>query len=325
MKRKVLITGCSGQDGSYLVEKLLSKGYEVHGLVRRNSTNNLGNIAHIEDENLILHEGDITDSKCVNDLLQAIRPEFVYNMAAQSHVGSSFSSPEYTSQVVFGGACNIFEAVYQQCRHAKVYQASSSEQWGTSNPPQDENTPMNPVSPYAIAKTSAHRMADIYRRSRGLVIHCGILSNHESPRRGANFLTQKVAIAAANKLHIELGNLSPIRDWGYAPEYMDGIITLMEEIGEPQDVVFATGEGHSVEEFVKTAFDTVSLSWKDYVVIASDLFRPCEVPALIGNPAKVQALIGWEAKTKMVELAEIMVAYQSLQGTFYNISPKVEA
>lgn len=320
--KKVFITGITGMDGSYLAEKWLtkSKQFEVHGLIRRNSTSNLGNISAIAHL-LHLHEGDLIDKGCLRNLMKELRPEYVFNMAAQSHVGTSFSNPSYTMDVTGLGAMNLMDAFVEYCPDSKFYQASSSEMFGAGAPiPQNENTPLHPVSPYAIAKTLAHLYARMLRRE-GYFITCGILFNHESERRGINFVTQKIAKAAGQREHIKLGNLSAKRDWGYAPEYVYGILQMMD-LDKPDDFILATNESHSVQEFLELAFQYAGLNWADYVTIDPALMRPNEVSWLQGTYSKIHSATGWRPQTNFVQLVYKMVDFWNTDGVAYNFPPR---
>jgi GDPmannose 4,6-dehydratase len=309
MKRNVFITGITGQDGSYLAEQHLLRGDNVHGLVRRNSTNNLGNIEHIKDR-LELFEGDLTDLSGLRETLKLIQPDYVYNLAAQSHVGTSYDLPDYTMQVTGMGAMNLFQAVWDICPEAHVYQASSSEMFGLTSGGtfgQNEMTKFDPISPYAVAKMAAHQMAHIWRK-RGLWVSCGILFNHESERRGDKFLTSKVAKAAAHKRPVVLGNLKAMRDWGYAPEYTEGMTMILEH-PVPDDFVLATGKTVSVEDFVEKCYEAMGLNWLQYVTISDEFKRPVETAPLKGDATKAHNVLGWHHKTDVDGLATRMVDY----------------
>lgn len=308
---KAIVTGASGMDGSYLVEDLLSFGYEVWGIVRRNSTNNLGNLQEwvLGNRNFKLTEGDITDFSFLSDLFSAVQPDQIYNMAAQSHVGTSFELPNYTLDVTGLGAINVMQSMKTECPNAKLLQASSSEMFGNAKEsefPLNENAPLRPISPYAVAKTAAHHMAGIMRK-RGLWVSTSICFNHESLRRGEKFLTAKVAKAAAKKEKVRLGNLDAIRDWGYAPEYVKGMQMILDH-SEPDDFVLATGEGHSVREFVELAYDLMGLNPEEYVEFnVPEFVRPVELNKLIGNPMKAKRLIKWIPEIGFERLVEIML------------------
>ena len=291
--KRALITGITGQDGSYLAELLLAKGYEVHGLIRRSSSFNTQRIDHIFDR-LKLHHGDLSDSGNLTTLLLHISPHEVYNLAAQSHVRVSFDVPEYTGQVTGIGCVRLLEAIRQLGLHPRFYQASSSEQYGKVQAvPQSETTPFYPRSPYAVAKQFAHWSVVNYRESYGMHASCGILFNHESPRRGETFVTRKIAKAAAriklgkqNKL--SLGNLGAKRDWGHAKEYVEAMWLMLQQ-DEPDDYVIATGETYSVREFLNVAFEHLNLDWRDFVEIDAKYYRPAEVDLLVGDSSKAKA------------------------------------
>jgi len=320
--KKALITGITGQDGSYLAELLLAKGYEVHGIVRRASSLNTQRVDHIFDK-LKLHRGDVTDYGSIKLALKDCKPDYVYNLAAQSQVRDSFVISQSTSQINFNGAINVIEAVIETCPNASVYQASTSEMFGNTGEydskgnlkPINEKTPLRPVSPYGIAKTAVHHSAEIYRQL-GLKISCGILFNHESERRGETFVTQKIAKAVAEfavskrKEPLQLGNLSGQRDWGYAPDYMEAAIRMNEE-ELPDDYVIATGETWSVEDFLLRAFRYAGLGdWDDYVEINDRLKRPNELWTLIGDSSKARKNLGWSPAVEFPELVERMVDHQ---------------
>lgn len=312
--KRALITGITGQDGSYLAELLLAKGYEVHGLIRRSSSFNTQRIDHIFDK-LKLHHGDLSDSGNLTTLLLHISPDEVYNLAAQSHVRVSFDVPEYTGQVTGIGCVRLLEAIRQLGLHPRFYQASSSEQYGKVQAvPQSETTPFYPRSPYAVAKQFAHWSVINYRESYGMHASCGILFNHESPRRGETFVTRKIAKAAAriklgqqNKL--SLGNLSAKRDWGHAKEYVEAMWLMLQQ-DEPDDYVIATGETYSVREFLTVAFEHLNLDWRDFVEIDAKYYRPAEVDLLVGDSSKAKAKLGWEPKIKFVDLVKEMVDHE---------------
>lgn len=318
IKKKVaLVTGITGQDGSYLAELLLRKNYEVHGLIRRASTFNTTRIQHLFKDphergvHLHLHYADITEASSVLSLLQNIQPDEVYNMAAQSHVRVSFDMPEFTMNTVGLGTLRILEVIRILGLKTKFYQASSSEMFGGSLPPQNEDTPFCPRSPYGIAKVMAHHITTNYREGYGLFAVSGILFNHESPRRGETFVTKKVTRAVANILagkqdKLYLGNLDSQRDWGFAKEYMQAAWLMMQH-EKPDDYVIATGEMHTVKEFVELAFDLVGLNWRRYVKIDPRYFRPTEVDALMGDASKAKKVLGWEPKVKFKELVTIML------------------
>lgn len=310
--RKALITGITGQDGSYLAEQLLSKGYQVHGLVRRASTFNTGRIDSIR-KRLTLHYGDLADGASLRTILKSVRPDEIYNLAAQSHVRVSFDVPEYTSDITGIGVLRLLEAARAVVPKTRFYQASSSEMFGNSGPvPQDEKTPLHPESPYAVAKVFAHHMAQRYRDAYGMFVSCGILFNHESPRRGENFVTRKISLAVARiKLGLQkklvLGNLDAKRDWGYAPEYVDAMWRMLQT-KEPGDYVVATGETHTVKDFVREAFAAAGLAnWKKYVDYDQRYERPNELHLLKGRATKASRELGWKPKTAFKELVRIMV------------------
>ncbi|MEM1058888.1 MAG: GDP-mannose 4,6-dehydratase [Verrucomicrobiota bacterium] len=317
--KKALITGITGQDGSYLAELLLGKGYEVHGIIRRNSTLIKTRIDHLVEHSsekktkLHLHYGDLTDSVALIKLLFEIKPDEIYNLGAQSHVRISFDVPEYTLDTTGTGAGRILEAIRDSGlgKEVRYYQASSSEMFGkVQEVPQKESTPFWPRSPYACAKVMAHWLAVNYRESYGLFACSGILFNHESPRRGENFVTRKISLGAAKIKHglqnkLYLGNLDAKRDWGYAPEYVEGMWRMLQQ-DAPADYVLATGETHSIRDFLEASFSTLDLDWQEHVEFDPQFLRPAEVDLLIGDASKAKAELGWEAQTKMAGLAEIM-------------------
>ena len=320
MKKKALITGITGQDGSYLAELLLAKGYEVHGLVRRASTINRVRIDHLQsyeqepNKRLFLHYGDLADSVSLVKLLYQLQPDEIYNLAAQSHVRVSFDIPEYTADITGVGAGRILEAIIESGIGKKVryYQASSSEMFGkVQEIPQKETTPLYPRSPYGCAKVFAHLLTINYRGSYNLVACSGILFNHESPRRGESFVTRKISLAAAKiKLGLQkelvLGNLDSRRDWGYAKEYVEGMWLMLQQ-DQPDDYVLATNETHTIGAFLDAAFGRVGLDWQKYVKFDERLLRPAEVDLLIGDYSKAKEKLGWEPRTRMKALAELMV------------------
>lgn len=317
MAKVVLITGITGQDGSYLAELLLSKGYEVHGLIRRASTFNTTRIEHIyqdphcPDARLFLHYGDICDGARLSSLLGKIRPDEVYNLAAQSHVRVSFDEPENTGNITGVGSVRLLEAVRLAGLSCRYYQASSSEMFGASPPPQSEITPFYPRSPYGAAKAYSYWVTKNYREAYGMFAVNGILFNHESPRRGETFVTRKITRAVARikagmQTELYLGNLDAIRDWGYAPEYVDGMWRMLQA-DEPDDYVLATGQGYTVREFVRIAFERAGLSWQNHVRFDEGYVRPTEVDALIGDPSKAARLLDWKAEALAPDLARIMV------------------
>jgi len=316
--KKALITGITGQDGSYLAEFLLSKGYEVHGVIRRASTFNTRRIDHIYHDphngdkiHLYLHYGDIAVGETLQHMVYNVRPDEIYHLAAQSHVRVSFDMPEYTGDVTGLGTTRILEAVRKAEVDTHFYQASSSEMFGGAKPPQNEETPFVPRSPYAAAKLYAYWMAKNYREGYGMFTVNGILFNHESPRRGETFVTRKItralaAIIAGKQNTLYLGNLDSKRDWGYAPEYLEAMhLMLQQEF--PDDYVVGTGESHSIREFLDEAFGYVGLNWHDYVKIDPRYFRPTEVDYLMADPSKAKRLLGWEPRIKFHELVRIMV------------------
>lgn len=310
--KRALITGITGQDGSYLAELLLSKGYEVHGLVRRHSTLNRARIDHLGGtENLHLHYGDLTDGVSLVNLVHAIEPHEVYNLGAQSHVKVSFELPEYTASTDAVGTLRLLEAIRASGIDCRFYQASTSEMFGATPPPQSENTVFYPRSPYGAAKLYSHWVTVNYREAYDLFAVSGILFNHESPRRGESFVTRKITLGVASiKLgitdHLDLGNLDAIRDWGYAPEYVEGMWRMLQH-DEPQDYVLATGVGTTVREFCQEAFSHAGLDWEDHVRYDKSYERPTEVDALIGDASKARDVLGWEARTDAKALAQLMV------------------
>ncbi|MCS6960564.1 MAG: GDP-mannose 4,6-dehydratase [Pseudanabaenaceae cyanobacterium SKYGB_i_bin29] len=320
--KKALITGITGQDGSYLAELLLDKGYEVHGIIRRSSLINTSRIEHLYQDphlpntRLFLHYGDLTDGTTLRKILGAVEPIEVYNLGAQSHVRVSFDAPEYTVDTVAMGTLRLLEAIrdYQQHtgRRVKFYQAGSSEMFGlVQEVPQRETTPFYPRSPYACAKVYAHWQTVNYREAYGLFAANGILFNHESPRRGHTFVTRKITMAIANILakkqdKLYLGNLDAKRDWGYAKDYVEAIWLILQQ-EEPDDFVIATGETHSVREFLEEAFSYVNLKWEDYVEIDPRYFRPSEVDLLLGDATKAKQKLGWQPRVTFKELVRIMV------------------
>jgi GDPmannose 4,6-dehydratase len=315
--KTALITGVTGQDGSYLAELLLDKGYVVHGLIRRASTFNTGRVEHlyrdphVEGARFFLHYADLTDGSRLVTLLQRLQPDEVYHLGAQSHVRVSFDEPEFTGLTTGLGTTRLLEAIRMVGLNCRFYQASSSEMFGASPPPQDENTPFYPRSPYGAAKVFAYWMTRNYREAYGMFAVNGILFNHESPRRGETFVTRKITRAAARiKAGLDdelyLGNLSAIRDWGYAKEYVEGMWRMLQA-DEPQDFVLATGTAYTVQDFVMKAFEHVGLEWERYVRFDERYLRPTEVDALIGDASKATELLGWKANTLAPELARLMV------------------
>jgi GDPmannose 4,6-dehydratase len=318
MSKKALITGITGQDGSYLAELLLSKGYEVHGVIRRASTFNTGRIDHLYQDRhimgvkLFLHYGDLSDSVNLVKLLLDLKPDEIYHLGAQSHVRVSFDIPEYTADVTGIGTIRILEAIREAGARSRFYQASSSEMFGKVHEvPQKETTPFHPRSPYGCAKVFAYWATVNYREAYGLHASNGILFNHESPRRGETFVTRKITRAvAAIKLGLQeklyLGNLDARRDWGYAKEYVEAMWLMLQQ-DQADDFVIATGETHSVKEFLEEAFAHVNLDWKKYVVHDARYERPSEVDLLIGDPSKAKKVLKWEPKTHFKDLVRIMV------------------
>lgn len=318
MAKRALITGITGQDGSYLAELLLAKGYQVHGIIRRASTFNTGRLdpiyedPHASRKRLFLHYGDLSDASALSRLVLKIQPDEVYNLAAQSHVRVSFDSPEYTSDITATGAVRLLEAIRETGIKPRYYQASSSEMYGkVIEVPQKETTPFYPRSPYGCAKVYAYWITVNYRESYGLHASNGILFNHESPRRGETFVTRKITRAVAHiqaglqdKLY--LGNLDAKRDWGYAKEYVEAMWLMLQQ-DQPDDYVIATNETHSVREFLEIAFAHAGLDWQKYVEIDVRYYRPAEVELLIGDASKAKRKLGWEPKTKFTELTKLMV------------------
>ena len=317
LPKKALITGITGQDGSYLAEYLLSKGYEVHGIIRRASTFNTSRIDQIYSDphekgvKLFLHYGDLSESETINNIVYNICPDEVYNLGAQSHVRVSFEVPEYTTNVVATGVTRMLESIRRSKKPIKFYQASSSEMFGAAVPPQSETTPFEPRSPYACSKLYAYWLTRNYREGYGIFACNGILFNHESPRRGETFVTRKVtraiaAIKAGKQDALYLGNLNARRDWGYAPEYVQVMHKLLQ-MKSPDDFVIGTGETHSVEEFVEEAFEYAGLDKDRYVKIDPKYFRPTEVEALVADASKAKKVLKFEPKIKFRELTKIMV------------------
>ena len=325
MPKKALITGITGQDGSYLAELLLEKGYEVHGLIRRSSSFSTSRIDHLyrdphePDVRLFLHYSDLTDSSSLVTWLNRIKPDEVYNLGAQSHVGVSFELPEFTADTAGMGALRLLEAIRHADWPVRFYQAGSSEMFGkVVESPQTERTPFYPRSPYAVSKVFAHWMTIQYREAYGMYGANGILFNHESPRRGPTFLTRKVTRAVAAILtgkqdKVYLGNLDAKRDWGYAPEYAEAMWLILQ-IEEPNDLVVATGEMHTVREFVQSAFDLVGLDWERYVAFDPRYLRPTEVDELCGDARKAHELLGWRPRTSFPELVRIMLKADLLEA-----------
>lgn len=318
MSKKALLTGITGQDGSYLAELLLEKGYEVHGIIRRSSSFNTDRIEHLykdkhqKDTKLFLHYGDLSDSNVLLKLLEKIQPDEIYNLGAQSHVRVSFDVPEYTGDVTGLGTVRFLDAILSVCPKAKYYQASSSEMFGlVQEVPQKETTPFYPRSPYGAAKVYSYWITVNYRESYNLFACNGILFNHESPRRGETFVTRKITRAIArikaglqNKLY--LGNLDAKRDWGYAKDYVEAMWLMLQQ-DKPEDYVIATNETHSVREFCEKAFAHAGLNWEQYVAFDAAYLRPAEVDLLIGDYSKAKKQLGWEPRVKFDELVKIMV------------------
>jgi GDPmannose 4,6-dehydratase len=316
--KKALITGITGQDGSYLAELLLEKGYEVHGMLRRTSTFNrqridpIYNNPEINQGRFHLHYGDLADSPSIYKLMEQVGPQEIYNLAAQSHVKVSFENPEYTSDVVATGTLRLLEANRQTGVMARFYQASSSEMFGkVRETPQTELTPFHPRSPYGVAKVFAHQMTVNYRESYGMHASCGILFNHESPRRGENFVTRKITQSVAKiskglQDKVILGNLDAKRDWGYAKEYVEAMWLMLQQ-ETPDDYVIATNETHSVRDFLEIAFEHIGKDYNDYVEVSSAYYRPAEVDLLIGDFSKAKEQLGWEPKTSFADLVKLMI------------------
>ncbi len=316
-RRRALITGITGQDGSYLAEQLLERDYEVHGIVRRSSSFNTGRIDHLyrdpheAEARLFMHFGDLGDSSRLVKLVHELQPDEIYNLGAQSHVRASFDIPEYTADVTGVGALRMLEAIREAGVETRLYQASSSEAFGSSPPPQNEETPFRPLSPYGVAKAMAHWMCVSYRESYGIWCASGILFNHESPRRGETFVTRKITRALAridaglqDKLY--LGNLDARRDWGWAPDYTDAIWRMLQR-DEPADYVIATGEMHSVREFLARAAAILDLDWESFTEIDPRYFRPAELDAICGDASRARDELGWEPTVRFDELVRLMV------------------
>jgi len=314
--KKALITGITGQDGSYLAELLLEKGYEVHGVIRRSSTFNTSRIEHLYQDphkdgtRLFLHYGDLSDGSRMVTLIDKIEPAEVYNLAAQSHVRVSFDEPEYTGETTGLGTSRLLEAIRMTEIPARFYQASSSEMFGATPPPQNEDTPFYPRSPYGVAKVYSYWMTKNYREAYGMFTCNGILFNHESERRGETFVTRKIAIAAAKiaagkQDFLYMGNLDSVRDWGYAPEYVEGMWRMLQQ-DTPDDYVLATNTAYTVKDFLQFSFEAVGLDWEKYVRFDERYLRPTEVDALIGDYSKAKNVLGWEPKVLTPELARRM-------------------
>jgi GDPmannose 4,6-dehydratase len=318
MRKKALITGITGQDGSYLAELLLSKDYDVYGIIRRSSSFNTGRIdeiyqdPHVQDARLHLLYGDLNDASSLNKILRTVRPDEIYNLGAQSHVRTSFDVPEYTAEVTGVGTLRLLEAIRESEITPKFYQASSSELYGkVQEVPQKETTPFYPRSPYAVAKLYSYWITVNYRESYNMFACNGILFNHESPRRGETFVTRKITRAATRiKLGLQkklfMGNIDAMRDWGYAAEYVEAM-WMMLQADQPDDYVVATGETHSVKEFLEETFGYLGMDWKEHVEIDPRYFRPAEVDLLIGDPTKVKQKLGWQPKTTFKQLCHMMV------------------
>lgn len=317
MAKVALITGITGQDGSYLAELLLEKGYTVHGLVRRASTFNTSRIDHLyQDQHdpgakLFLHYADLTDGSRLVTLLQRIQPDEVYNLAAQSHVRVSFDEPEYTGMATGLGSIRLLEAIRMIGLKCRFYQASSSEMFGATPPPQNEDTPFWPRSPYGVAKVYSYWMTRNYREAYGMFAVNGILFNHESPRRGETFVTRKISravaeIVAGKRTVLHLGNLDAVRDWGYAPEYVAGMWAMLQHT-EPGDYILATGMAYTIRDFLRFSFEHVGLDWEKYVQFDDRYLRPAEVDSLIGDASRAGSVLGWRPSVLTPELARIMV------------------
>jgi len=314
--KKALITGITGQDGSYLAELLLEKGYEVHGVIRRSSTFNTSRIDHLYQDphkdgtRLFLHYGDLSDGSRMVTLMDKIKPEEVYNLAAQSHVRVSFDEPEYTGETTGLGTSRLLEAIRMTEIPTRFYQASSSEMFGATPPPQNEDTPFYPRSPYGVAKVYSYWMTKNYREAYGMFACNGILFNHESERRGETFVTRKIAIGAAKiaagkQDFLYMGNLDSVRDWGYAPEYVEGMWRMLQQ-NVADDYVLATNTAYTVKDFLQFSFEAVGLDWEKYVRFDERYLRPTEVDALIGDYSKAKNVLGWEPKVLTPELAQRM-------------------
>ncbi len=318
MTKRAVISGITGQDGSYLAELLLGKGYEVHGLIRRSSSFSTGRIEHLyrdphdEEARLFLHYSDLSDSSSLITTINKVKPDEIYNLGAQSHVMVSFEMPEFTADTTGMGTLRLLEAIRHSDQPIRFYQAGSSEMFGlVQERPQRETTPFYPRSPYAVSKLFSHWMTVQYREAYGMFAANGILFNHESPRRGATFVTRKVtrgvaAIVAGTERKLYLGNMDSRRDWGFAPEYVEAMWRMLQQ-DAPDDYVIATGEMHTVREFVELAFGLVGLDWQDFVEIDPRYFRPTEVDELCGDASKAKRVLGWEPKTTFEELVRIML------------------
>jgi len=315
--KKALVIGITGQDGSYLAELLLEKGYEVHGVVRRSSSFNTDRIDHLYQDRhesspkLFLHFGDLSDGSRLVSLIGDLKPDEIYNLGAQSHVRVSFDEPEYTGDITGLGTSRVLEAVRLAAPGSKYYQASSSEMFGATPPPQSESSPFYPRSPYGAAKVYAYWMTKNYREAFGIFAVNGILFNHESPRRGETFVTRKITrgvarIKAGLQSKLYLGNLDAVRDWGYAPEYVEGMWRMLQH-EEPMDFVLANGKAATIRDFLSSAFSHAGLDWQEFVEFDSRYLRPTEVDALIGDPSLAERELGWKAKTMPDQLARLMV------------------
>jgi len=316
ISKTAFITGITGQDGSYLAELLLHKGYEVHGLIRRASTFNTSRLDHIyqdphDEPKLILHYGDLSDTEQISNIIYNIKPLEVYHLGAQSHVRVSFDTPEYTGNVTGLGTARLLETIRKSGQDIRFYQASSSEMFGATPPPQNEETKFWPRSPYACAKVYAYYMSRNYRDGYNMFVCNGILFNHESPRRGETFVTRKITrglakIVAGKQKYLYMGNLEARRDWGFSPEYVEAMWMMLQQ-DKPDDYVVSTGQTNSVKEFLEEAFNYAGLNWEDYVKIDPQYFRPTEVENLIGDATKAKKILGWEPKVTFKDLARIMV------------------
>lgn len=328
MSKSALVTGITGQDGSYLSELLLSKGYTVHGLIRRSSTFNTSRIGHLYADphemgrRLILHYGDLSDPTALRRVIEAAKPDEIYNLGAQSHVKVSFENPEYTADADATGTLRLLDCVRDHIEHTgrevRFYQAGSSEMFGAAAPPQDERTPFYPRSPYAVSKVAAHWYSLNYREAYNMFVSNGILFNHESPRRGETFVTRKITRALGRILaglqdKVYLGNLDAKRDWGFAADYVRAM-WLMLQHHEPGDFVIATGEAHSIREFLNEAFSYAGLEWENYVVVDPRYFRPTEVDYLLGNPAKAREAFDWQPTVTFRQLVHLMVDHDIRLG-----------
>jgi GDPmannose 4,6-dehydratase len=317
MNKVALITGITGQDGSYLAELLLSKDYEVHGIIRRSSSFNTGRLndiyqdPHVDNRKMILHYGDLQDSTSLASLIRETKPKEIYNLGAQSHVKVSFEIPEYTADITGTGTIRLLEAIRASGIETKFYQASSSELYGSTPPPQNEQTPFHPRSPYGAAKIFSYWSTVNYREAYGMHASNGILFNHESPRRGETFVTRKITravarIAAGIDKEVYLGNLDAVRDWGYAKEYVEAMWLMLQQ-PKGDDFVIATGESATVRQFAEVAFSRANLDWQKYVKLDKRYLRPSEVDSLVGDASKAEKILGWKPKTNWKKLAEIMV------------------